>query len=207
MKKEDVLPIVFQCADAYSENLSNHTLLFICANKHKNLYAVEVNFNASSFLHMTGLKTNSISAKDFLKRCKKRRLSVKDFEFDEYGFAELKLKILPTLMHKDLSAKMIGNISEYRPKLYTEKLAGNIQGCMGFKTDSKTGVYVPNTVIKENIKNCVDHPDRIILTYRKKQNETVFSELVYTAKNIDWEILKLPKSYEYLPLPEQQIKT
>lgn len=204
MKKEDVLPIVFSCADAYLENLSGHTLLFICSDKHKNLYAVEVTFNASSFLHMTGLKTNNISAKDFLKRCKKRRLSTKDFNLDKSGFVEMKLKILPMLMHKNLSAKMIGNIYEYKPMLYTEKLAGNIQGCMGFKTDSKTGVYVPNTVIKDDIKNCVDHPDRIILTYRKKQNETFFSELVYTAKNIDWENIKLPKGYENLPLPKQE---
>lgn len=202
MKKEDVLPIVFSCADEYVKNLSDHKLLFICSNKHKNIYAVEVVFNSSNFLHMTGLKTNGISAKDFLKRCVNRRLSIDDFDFSDDGTTPMKLQVLPMLMCKNLRANMIGNANENRPKLYTEKLAGNIQGCMGFKLVGANNKYIPNTVLKEDIRCCVAHADRIILTYRKHSFEASYSEIVYAAKKVDWTTFELPASYTNLPLPK-----
>ena len=44
-------------------------------------------------------------------------------------------------------------------------------------------------------------PDRILVTYRKKRDEEAYSEIVYAAKKVDFEKVKIPNEYSYLPLP------
>ena len=44
--------------------------------------------------------------------------------------------------------------------------------------------------------------DRIIATYRKSRSEEQYSEIVFTAKKVEWEKIVLPDEYSYLVLPE-----
>lgn len=55
--KKDALSVVFSCAPEYKKNLVDRSLLFVCTDKHKRTYCLEVTFDASNFQHMTGLKT------------------------------------------------------------------------------------------------------------------------------------------------------
>lgn len=50
-------------------------------------------------------------------------------------------------------------------------------------------------------KNVSDYV-RIIATYRKDIGEQEYSEIVYAAKKIEWEKVKFPDGYTYLPKPE-----
>ncbi len=92
------------------------------------------------------------------------------------------------------------------PKLYTDKIVGNIRACIGFVQTGKSERYVPNTVLEGDIRKKVKQAYRIILTYRKRRGETLYAERVYAAPKIDWRKLVLPQGYEYLPLPETPIK-
>ena len=69
---------------------------------------------------MTGFKTN-INANQFFDLCVNRRLKENDFEFADDGTTQLKMQVLPKLVNKNLSAKMIGDYNNFYPKLYTEK--------------------------------------------------------------------------------------
>ena len=40
---------------------------------------------------------------------------------------------------------MIGDFTDRGPKLFTEKAAGNVCGCIGFVKDRNTRLNVPNT--------------------------------------------------------------
>ncbi len=201
--KKRALSVVFSCAAEYQKNFVDKCLLFLFTDKHKNVYSLEVTFDVSNFLHLTGFEINEdeISRTDFFNRCLDKRLSEKDFEFKADGTTELKMKVLPTLMQKNLSAKMIGDYNNLKPKLYTERIAGSISGCMGFVQDEETGRYVPNTVLDSDIRDVVYLPYRIIATFRKQRKDALYSEIVYLAKKVEWERIKLPKEYEYLPLP------
>lgn len=201
--KKAALAVVFQCAQKYNSELINHSILFICMDKNKNTYAVEVTFDASNFQHMTGLQSHKqgISATDFFHRCVDKRLSENDFDFADDGTAPLKLEVLPSLICKNLSAKMIGDYNGLQPKLFTEKLTGSVRGCMGFVKTGRKGRYVPNTVLKGRTDDFVNRADRIIITYRKKACETRYKEIVYAAKNLLWNEIALPAGYEDLPLP------
>lgn len=225
--KKDAIRIVSLCAKLYKENLANRSLLFICQDKHKHTTAIEVTFDASNYLHLTGLKLRNrkkskseanqkevaqptpvsrdntlpeeeISALDFYEKCLNHKLSESDFEFADDGTSELKLDILPSLLTKNLTAKMIGDFHSDKPKLYTEKLAGGTAACMGFTKDDKTGRFVPNTVIKDNIKKHTLSQLRVIACYRKIRSETRYSEITYLAKNVDWDSVVYPTEYAYL---------
>ena len=54
--KESAISIVVSCAEQYRDQLANRNLLFICQDKHKKVSAIEFSFDASNFLHLTGLK-------------------------------------------------------------------------------------------------------------------------------------------------------
>ena len=160
--KEQAIKIVVTCAEAYKENLANKNLLFICQDKHKRTSAIEFSFDASNFLHLTGLKIkkkkhgseesdDAISAKEFYEKCIAHRLSVSDFEFAKDGTTPLKLDVLPKLISKNLSATMIGDYNSQNPKLVTDKLAGSTAACMGFVPTGPANRYVPNTILKVDI--------------------------------------------------------
>ena len=202
--KKEALAIVFAAADKYQENLIDHSLLFLCMDKHKSTYCVEVTFSGSNFQHLTGLETDPavISPSHFFQLCLDRRLSESDFQFAENGTAEWKLDVLPRVVQKNLSANMIGLYNQSHPLLFTERVAGSVSACMGFIRDGGNGRYVPNTVLKGDIRTLVHVPDRIIATYRKAASEEQYSEIVYATKKLDWSSIELPEEYSDLPLPE-----
>ena len=201
--KKEALAIVFAAADLYKTNMVDHSLLFLCMDKHKTTYGLEVTFDRSNFQHLTGLETNPgvISPAHFFQLCLDRRLKESEFSFSSNGTADWKLDALPLILKKNLSANMIGIYNRSQTLLATERLAGNISVCMGFVRDGKTGRYVPNTVLKGDIRNLVYSPDRIIVTYRKSSKDEKYSDIVYSAKKVDWDTVILPVDYAYLKLP------
>ena len=210
------LPVILRAADDYEKNLRDYNLLFVCCDKHNRIYSIEVEFNASNFLHLTGVEltenfmksvtvgregNKSSFANKFYEKCINKRLSIRDFKLSKDGTTQLKLEILPRLMKKDLSANAIGDFGTYHIKLYTEKIVGSSNGCMGFVFDNKVKKSVPNTVLKVDIRNISSETRRILITYRKKKCEKDYSEIVHIANKVDWEKIKLPEELSHLHLP------
>ncbi len=96
---------------------------------------------------------------------------------------------------------MIGMYNQSQPLLSTERIAGSVSVCLGFVRDGGVGRYIPNTVLKGDIRTLVYVPDRILLTYRKTSKEILYSEIVYAAKKIDWSAIQMPDGYSALPVP------
>lgn len=117
------------------------------------------------------------------------------------GTTERKLQVLLLLFAKNLSATMVGDFSARTPLLMTDKLAGGVKGCMGFVYDSAIGYYAPNTVLNLDIRTYIHNQQRVIVTYKKRKSDNHYSEIVYAAKKIDWDKVKLPDEYSYLPKP------
>ncbi len=211
--KKDAIRIVSTCAKQYREHLVNRSLLFLCMDKHGKVDAIEFTFDISNFLHLTGLKLvnrkwhgsseagskdREISASDFYEKCLNHKLREDDFYFSKDGTTELKLDVLPSLLTKNLTAKMVGDFHSDKPKLLTEKLAGGQVACMGFTSDRKTGRFVPNTVIKDDIRKHTCKPLRVIACYRKNRGDSRYGEVTYLASGIDWDTVEYPAEYTYL---------
>ena len=197
----DALSTIFKAAESYQKNLINQSLLFLCLDKHKKTYCIEVTFDASNFKHLTGVQTR-LSALHFYEMCIDHRLSTDDFSFAEDGTTVWKMEVLPRLISKNLSANMIGEYNGSMPVLFTERIAGSTSACMGFVRSDENGRYIPNTILKGDVRTLVHKADRIIATYRKKRSESQYSEIVYAAKKVDWEKIVLPSNFQNLPLPE-----
>ena len=195
--KEAAIRIVSACADRYHSELEGKALLFITLNKHKTPGAIEFCFHGHNYLHLTGIQT-LLSADRFYERCLSGRLSHSDIDFSEDGTTQLKLEILPSIINGSLSAKMIGDFSTLRPLLYTEKLAGSTRACVGFIYDKQLGQYIPNTVLKEDIRNYIRNMQRVIAVLRKPIRSELYEEITYLAKKIEWSGIEIPKQYSYL---------
>lgn len=209
MKKEEALKIILQSADLYQNNLCDQTLLIISADKSmKKTYAVEVLFEKTNFMHLTGIKFKkgaNLPPDTFYTRCLSRRLSVKDFELSTDGTTEMKLRVLPKIVASEsLSANMIGDYHDRKPALITDKLAGNIKGCIGLVYDTGRKNYAPNTVLNLDMRSSVINQQRIIAVYKKHKSDEFYSNLVYKAKKINWSKIKYPDTYDYIPVPEPQ---
>ena len=142
--KAEAIGIVVRCAQTYKQELDGKNLLFICTDKHKKTIPIELSFYGNNYLHLTGLKAPKsengdiaveLFANDFYQKCLDHKLSPTDFDFAEDGTTHMKLDVLPTVISKNLQAKMIGNYDSIKPRLYTEKVAGSTNACIGFVLD------------------------------------------------------------------------
>ncbi len=202
MTKAEALKIVLSCAEDYKQNLVNRSLLFVYLDENKDSDTIETIFTASNFLHMTGLKFKvDNKANHFFNLCIDKRLTVDDFEFASNGTTPLKLQVLPFLVKRNLSAKMLGTFSGNNYLLMTDKLIGSTIGCMGFIKSEANNLYVPNTVLYGDIRKNISENRRILITYSKSVADDKYSEIVYTAKKYDFSSLVLCDRYKYLPLP------
>lgn len=207
--KEEAVAIAVQCAEQYHSELEGKNLLFICCNKHKKIFSIELSFYGNNYMHLTGLKpkktadgksevAQDLFANDFYQKCLDHKLSPADFDFSDDGTTHMKLAVLPGIICKNLHASIIGDYNSSKPRLYTEKIVGGIHACMGFIFDSEISEYVPNTVIKEDIRDLTANEVRVIAVYRKPARAEQYEEITYKAKKVDWASIKYPEEYQYL---------
>ncbi|MBQ4419864.1 MAG: hypothetical protein II870_09570 [Synergistaceae bacterium] len=89
---------------------------------------------------------------------------------------------------------MIGDYDNTKSFLYTEKLAGKIFACIGFIQEN--GYYIPNTALKEDIRNITIHPQKSVLViFRKDIKQKLYETICYTAKKVDILQLNLSESF------------
>lgn len=178
MEKREALEKIVKCAKMYKNNLAGRVLLFICVDKEGNKESIEFYFDGSNFLHLTGCRAkDGLTAKLFYKKSLSGKLSLDDFELASDGTTALKLQVLPFLMEKNLSAKMIGDYDRRQPRLYTDKLAGNIRGCLGFK-EVASGKFVPNTVLNVDIRQQAINLKKVVEVYIRNKDVTEYERII-----------------------------
>ncbi|MDP4268293.1 MAG: PBECR4 domain-containing protein [Bacteroidota bacterium] len=184
MDKQDALKIIFDCAKLYKDNLEGKNLIFLSVlNKTKFNY-IETKFLKSNYQHLTGVVVdeNKISPNNFYRKCINQRLSINDFDFKSDGTTLLKLSVLPQLMNISKNCNMIGNFNGSKPKLYANKLAGNVRACLGL---SKSGsYYVPVTALKEDVRDLIIEQERIVAILSKSISTKLYTHFLYSAKDV-----------------------
>lgn len=188
-KEIEIFRTISDCLKDYDKNLKNKKVMFIIENKDKSLDKDEVFFPKSSYYHLTGIilldnKKQKVNSYEFYDLLKNERLNMDKYTIQiRNNAADLKLKVLPQLMKIDKMANMIGNFSNHNIFLQTEKVAGNINACMGFVKDFKSDMYVPNTALQEDIRDITDNRNKIIAILKKEKNESLYRNITYLKKN------------------------
>lgn len=202
MDKRKAIQIMSKSARLYKENLEDQKILFLYGvpsevkkelqKEENNLFSLqgyEVVFHRYNFLHLTGVKVNSsetASAIHFYEKCLSNRLTENDFSFASDGSTGQKLDILENMMLIKRNAAMIGNFAGRGPKLFAEKAAGNIFGCIGFVRDRNTGLNVPNTLLKKDIRDVTESPQqKVYAVISKGYMEEKYSVIEKQDKSIN----------------------
>lgn len=191
MDKQEAIKIITQCAKIYKNNLVGKSLLIVYFIRKTNKYDFfEIKFSESNFCHLTGVvKQNGLTSSAFYNLCIENKIKESDFEFKDDGTTYMKLSVLPKIIHIQKASQMSGNYNNSGIKLYTHRLAGGVNGCMGFINTGET-YYSPNTVLKEDIRNITSEVHRVIATFTKSISDTLYNKITYCAKKVDLSILK-----------------
>lgn len=181
----------------YKENLQNTNLLIIY-NKNNKIEYIEILFLARNFMHLTGVRRLESSGKynkanQFYNACLNNKLSYKDIVIKEDGTTKLKLDIISNLVNVDKKCKMIGMYNNSKKELITDILIGSVHMCVGLIRNSKT-YYIPNTLLKEDIRKLTIEQYPIIAILKKKINEEEYKTLTYISKKMN--INKAEKNIE-----------
>jgi hypothetical protein len=215
MDKRRAIQILTNAAEIYRDNLEDQKVLFLYGlpsevkkqlqTKGKTLSAIhsyEVAFHRYNFLHLTGVILNqsgAASAIHFYQKCLDKRLTENDFAYAKDGSTGQKLDILESMMQIKKNVVMIGEFTGRGPKLYAEKAAGNVCGCIGFVQDRNTLLNVPNTLLKKDIRDVTAHPTyKVFAVISKFYTDDKYSKLEKLDKSIDLNKYRFAEEIESL---------
>lgn len=192
MTKKEAISIITKCASLYANNLCDRQLTFVYRNADDKSTFIEVTFRANNFLHFTGIETASgIKANAFYRNAIDRRLKESDIIFKENHTTELKLQVLHSIMLIAYSARMIGDYVGAHVDLYTEKVTGTTTACLGLIKVGQT--YIPNTVLKEDIRSLIPSPPgKIFAILRKPVCQIQYTEITYQSPKYKATVKTLP---------------
>ena len=150
--------------------------------RNKQINYIETRFTKANFLHLTGVKMvdNKISAKFFYNKCISNKIKEDEIEERKDGNTKNKLSVLNNLMFIHKNAKMIGDYSQDKIFLFSNKIIGNISGCLGFIP--KGNYYICNTSLKEDIRKITFNRGKIICIICKKIQQSKYNKVTYIDK-------------------------
>ena len=175
----EAINTIHNCAVLYNKNLLGKNVLFVTHSNGSFDY-FETKFLARNFKHFTGV-VSALESTLFFRAALNNKISSKDINLSKDGVTELKLAVLPTLMNIHVVARMVGDYNYSKSLLITDKIAGTVTSAMGFVKDNN--YYVPNTVIKEDMRNLIVKPQRrVAAIFLKAQSEKLYTTNTYVAK-------------------------
>lgn len=188
MDKKVAIKIITQSAKVYNDNLLNKNVLFLYQESQNGLNYLETTFLARNFVRLTGVELqglNKIKPTYFFKKALNNRLSENDIGFKCDGTTVLKLEVIPQLMRIKTTAKMIGEFHDCKFSLYTDKVVGGSNSCMGFVEDENNKrFFIPNTLLKKDLRDIASRKYRIIATFSKCTTDLLYNCVDYKAKDI-----------------------
>lgn len=187
LAQKEFIDIISKSQKEFEKNLKNKKLMFVYENKDKTIGEEEMFFPTTSFYHLTGVKAydsnnQSLNSYKFYELLKLEGIDESKIEIKDKT-TYYKLQILPQLMQLDRMASMIGNFTEYSLLLQTNKLVGNVNACMGFIKSEKSNMYIPNTALKEDIRDITNDRKKIVAVLKKEINEKLYKNITYLKQN------------------------
>lgn len=184
MTKKEAISVISKCAKLYAGNLCDRQLAFVYRDGNNQTGFVEVTFRSNNFMHFTGVDSKSkLKANAFYRNALDNRLKESDIQFKDNHTTELKLQILQNIMNIPFSARMIGDYTGAHLDLYTEKVTGTTTACLGLIL--RKNEYIPNTILKEDIRNITPKPPgKIFAIFRKPIGQAIYKELTFRNGSI-----------------------
>lgn len=179
--KKAALKIMVEAAKKYEEKLNNKHFLIIY-REGKDTKTASVGFRDMNFLHMTGVKTR-LSAQQFYAACLESKLSVNDFEIDNKGKVQQKLRVLPYLADILYHHCMIGDFINSGICIRADYFVGDTRAVLsvGFRNGKK--VDFPVTLYNEDVRKLSKPTNKVLAIFSKYYKDQHYDNCTYLAKN------------------------
>lgn len=170
---------VIKGASCYAHYLIDKVFLVVCEDGN----SYEIRFFKTDYRHLTGIDSN-LDDDTFFDNCKSRRLDIGNInEYQKYNWSTLKSKAQRTsqihrLLYDNIqNALFMINLHTNTRDFPVALKNTNINACIGFVDNNNKA----RTLRKYNSSNNADKQKLIYLIVARKQDETLYSELVYTS--------------------------
>lgn len=184
MQIKNIIKTVVDIAHKYQEKLENKNILFIyLEHSSQKINYIETKFLSRNFLHLTGLNFSGKHSNYFYKLCLNNKIKSKDIEIRNQKLIQMKLEILNNLAFLDKKVRILGQYNNSKLRLNTDMIIGNINWGLGFIQDN--GFYVPNTLLKDDIRDIIINSNRVICIMSKKIQDKEYNKIDYLVKDFE----------------------
>lgn len=190
---DELLSILCKSAKLYSE-YADTTLLFVFREKKSDAYDYyEVRFGVNNFLHLAGIKSDTLSANEFYETCMKGTITREECNprrdanamYSKVAIMEQMLDLRNSKCYKIWEKNRVTRDNDF------EMATGNSNGVMGYDsrikikgTDKvdKTKSPVPTTLLNNSITDYCSRPQKIMFILQRSDGESTYNKLFYEIK-------------------------
>lgn len=189
----ELLTILCKNATLYSE-YADTTLLFIFREKKSDAYDFyEVRFGKNNFMHLAGIKSETLNAVEFYKACEKQIIKREDCTprrdsntmYAKVAIMEQMLDLRNSKCYKIGAKNLVTKDNDF------EMATGNANGVIGYDSRirkkgmqivDKTKTAVPTTLLNNSITDYCTRPQKIMFILQKRDGECTYNKLFYEIK-------------------------
>ena len=190
---DELLFILYKSAKLYSE-YAETTLLFIFREKKSDAYDYyEVRFGKNNFMHLAGIKSETLSANDFYEACLKGTITRAacnprrdaNTMYSKVAIMEKMLDLRNSKCYKIGEKNLVTRDNDF------EMATGNSKGVMGYDSRIKvkgtdkvdrTKSPIPTTLLNNSITDYCARPQKIMFILQKSDGESTYNKLFYEIK-------------------------
>ena len=190
---DELLSILCKSAKLYSEYVDT-TLLFIFREKKSDVYDYyEVRFGKNNFMHLAGIKSETLSANDFYEACLKGTITRDvcnprrdaNTMYSKVAIMEQMLDLRNSKCYKIGEKNLVTRDNDF------EMATGNSNGVIGYDSRIKikgtdkvdrTKSPIPTTLLNNSITDYCSKPQKIMFILQKSDGESTYNKLFYEIK-------------------------
>lgn len=189
----ELLTILCKSAKLYSE-YADTTLLFIFREKKSDVYDYyEVRYGKNNFMHLAGIKSETLSATAFYEACEKQIIKREDCKprrdsntmYAKAAVMEQRLNLRNSKCYKIGAKDLVTRDNDF------EMATGNECGVIGYDSRIKkkgtqivdnTKAPIPTTLLNNPITDYCTRPQKIMFILQKYEGESTYNKLFYEIK-------------------------
>lgn len=189
----ELLTILCKSAVLYSE-YADTTLLFIFREKKADAYDYyEVRYGKNNFMHLAGIKSETLSAVEFYEACEKRIIKREDCNprrdantmYAKVAVIEQMLDLRNSKCYKIGTKDLVTRDNDF------EMATGNASGVVWYDSRIKkkgtqivdeTKASIPTTLLNNPITDYCTRPQKIMFILQKYDGESTYNKLFYEIK-------------------------
>ena len=199
----ELLTILCKSAALYSE-YADTTLLFIFREKKADAYDYyEVRYGKNNFMHLAGIKSETLSAVEFYEACEKRIIKREDCNprrdsntmYAKVAVMEQLLDLRNSKCYKIGAKDLVTRDNDF------EMATGNASGVVGYDSRIKkkgkqivneSKASIPTTLLNNPITDYCTRPQKIMFILQKYDGESTYNKLFYEIKK---ELFQIEKEF------------